>query len=279
MKYVYIIGSGHSGSTLLELLLSNSNRIFAMGEILHLGQVVDKKRLCSCGGRIADCPVWSSILEPLDKTHIELAGSIEFRRKRSKPENVNEFMELYPRFLERIRQVTACHVCTDSSKSLHRLVLLSHVQDLDLRVLYLTRHVGGVLASQMRKGRRSRQYVISWIVRNLTTLRYLKKSGLSWRHVQYEKLTEHPEDEMKEILRFLSEPFDQNGWDDFSRTRHLVEGNRIRLRHADLTIRPPSDWAGSFSALETLMYRAANSIIVTYASKLTGIHSESGLKP
>jgi hypothetical protein len=56
---VYIMGRGHSGSTILDILLGNSARIESVGE---LASGIDKPdRLCSCGGSIADCPFWRAV--------------------------------------------------------------------------------------------------------------------------------------------------------------------------------------------------------------------------
>ena len=65
---VYIVGRGHSGSTMLELLLNRSRNIAAMGEIDMLALQIyrdNKTRWvgrCSCGSRPFDCKYWRAVL-------------------------------------------------------------------------------------------------------------------------------------------------------------------------------------------------------------------------
>ena len=65
---VYIVGRGHSGSTMLELLLNRSINVAAMGEIDQLGlQIYRDHRtrwtgMCSCGQRPFECEVWKQVI-------------------------------------------------------------------------------------------------------------------------------------------------------------------------------------------------------------------------
>lgn len=65
---VYIVGRGHSGSTMLELLLNRSRNVAAMGEIDMLALQIfrdEKTRWvgqCSCGSRPFDCEIWKDVL-------------------------------------------------------------------------------------------------------------------------------------------------------------------------------------------------------------------------
>ena len=64
-KLVYITGSGHSGSTLLDLLLNGHNQITGLGEVhrFSLSFSHDIEPLnCSCGYRITSCPFWKRVI-------------------------------------------------------------------------------------------------------------------------------------------------------------------------------------------------------------------------
>ena len=73
--YVYIAALGHSGSTLLELLLGSHPRMTAVGEIYRLSvqfsraDRADRPGLCSCGKRPIDCPVWSKVAEAVKREY------------------------------------------------------------------------------------------------------------------------------------------------------------------------------------------------------------------
>lgn len=72
-KLVYIGGYGHSGSTLLEYLLTGCTELVACGEVASVIRDRLKKQQCTCGRRSEACPIWSQVLSseaPLaEKTH------------------------------------------------------------------------------------------------------------------------------------------------------------------------------------------------------------------
>lgn len=59
-KIVYIAGAGHSGTTLLDLLLGNHSRISAVGELNRLS-LTPATRRCACGELIPACPYWTRV--------------------------------------------------------------------------------------------------------------------------------------------------------------------------------------------------------------------------
>jgi len=66
--YVYIAGRGHSGSTLLELLLGAHPAIASMGELEKLSLQFARDHapypgLCSCGKRPNDCETWRAVAD------------------------------------------------------------------------------------------------------------------------------------------------------------------------------------------------------------------------
>ncbi len=72
---VYIVGRGHCGSTLLELLLNRNPDIASMGEVNLLGLQLFRdehtrwKGECSCGKRPFDCEVWRPTLNAVQKQY------------------------------------------------------------------------------------------------------------------------------------------------------------------------------------------------------------------
>lgn len=77
--YIYIAGRGHSGSTLLTLLLARHPRVVAVGELalmpLQIARDGSTKWVgeCSCGERPLDCPMWGEALR-----RIEAAEGVSF---------------------------------------------------------------------------------------------------------------------------------------------------------------------------------------------------------
>jgi Sulfotransferase family len=58
----YILSSGHSGSTLLNLLLGGHPAIVPVGEITHLPKNLALDTLCSCGTPARSCDFWQPIV-------------------------------------------------------------------------------------------------------------------------------------------------------------------------------------------------------------------------
>ncbi len=64
---VYIMSAGHSGSTLLNLLLGSHSRAIAVSELTHLPKNIAHNEMCSCGSVILECPFWSQVIRRLGK--------------------------------------------------------------------------------------------------------------------------------------------------------------------------------------------------------------------
>lgn len=64
-KYIYICAAGHSGSTLLDLLLGSHSRIASLGEIDHLSKNLALNSPCSCGEPVRECKFWKTVLTNL----------------------------------------------------------------------------------------------------------------------------------------------------------------------------------------------------------------------
>jgi hypothetical protein len=75
-KMVYIASSGHSGSTLLDLVIGSLDGVFSTGEcqflpwLIHRGNVegasLDLQNVCSCRKSFTDCSVWGEVIRSLE---------------------------------------------------------------------------------------------------------------------------------------------------------------------------------------------------------------------
>jgi len=67
-KLIYITGSGHSGSTLLDLLLNGHTHITGLGEVhrfsISFGHDIQPLK-CSCGDSITQCQFWKRVVQTL----------------------------------------------------------------------------------------------------------------------------------------------------------------------------------------------------------------------
>lgn len=66
VNYVYICSAGHSGSTLLDLLLGTHSNVETVGEISHLSKNIALNTKCTCGMPVRSCDVWGEVLNIVD---------------------------------------------------------------------------------------------------------------------------------------------------------------------------------------------------------------------
>jgi hypothetical protein len=59
---VFIMSSGHSGSTLLNLLIGAHPDAVAVGEVTHLPKNVALNTICSCGMPVRECGLWAGVI-------------------------------------------------------------------------------------------------------------------------------------------------------------------------------------------------------------------------
>ena len=67
IKYIYICSAGHSGSTLLDLLLGSHSQIESLGEIIHLAKNISLNTQCTCGEPVRSCLVWKQVVSILNE--------------------------------------------------------------------------------------------------------------------------------------------------------------------------------------------------------------------
>lgn len=79
-KVIYIFGAGHSGSTLLDVLLSTHSEIQGVGEVHRLSLQPDSRE-CGCGKTIANCHYWAPVID----LYLKRANSINLQAKNTFP--------------------------------------------------------------------------------------------------------------------------------------------------------------------------------------------------
>jgi len=163
---VFIIGAGHSGSTLLAKSLNAHSRIFSLSEISNFEEDIKRDfSLCGCSSPIKECPFWEqvnadlanilgygikdrprefnlrinkhSILDKLvHRAERTLAYGLNIRSRffRSRLKNIR-------RLFETLFDLTQADVLVDSSKSAKRAYLLKKYfhPEYNIRVIHLVR--------------------------------------------------------------------------------------------------------------------------------------------
>jgi hypothetical protein len=275
ISIVYIMGSGRSGSTLLDRLLGMHEGLVSLGELqnaVYHGWM--QGAYCSCGAPSRDCPFWGTFF----KRWIERFGDrldewlkLQWRFElpayklliRAKPDEADADWQTYRRYataaFEILTELAGDRILVDSSKTPSRALRLADL-GMDLRLVHLVRDGRGV-AWSIKKSfdknleggiertimpRSALRTALFWVVRNRhceTVMRQLKDHR-SLR-LRYEDLVADPARRLDEIQERLDLPH-VPGETLLAQTRprseiHLIAGNRMRMQDK-IKIKPDLEW-------------------------------------
>jgi Sulfotransferase family len=279
---LYIAGWGRSGSTLAERLLAEVEGVTLLGEVTHLWERgVRQNQLCACELPFHECPFWSAVgqrafggWDRVDLDRIaELTARVDRQRRlprtvRRRPDagtraDVVEYAGWFRAVYAAAQHVSGATVLVDSSKEIPTAVTLSHLDDLDLRVLHIVRDARGVAHSWAKVVARPEadgepmprfspaRSTALWMSGNLTV------QGLAWRgtpltRMRYEDLVAAPVQAVARVWRALDLPGEPTlpMADDHSislRPCHSVAGNPMRFRTGLTQLRADDAWRTEMS--------------------------------
>ena len=224
-KLAYIGGYGRSGSTLLEYLLTVHPEIVACGEVKRHLRRFGRRKTCTCGSIMKDCPVWSP-----------------FQHKKGKLKGWDH-EQLTPALLEHVSPDYA--VMIDSSKTAWGTLLapfrLRRRLGKDLLLVHLVRDPRGVCWSVMRttrpptKARKnlpaSLRAALGWTWANLASEMFGRLYPTQYVRLRYEDIVRARGDIIGEVLKRLDlrPPPDLDTLESYD-NRHQLYGNTMRFR-------------------------------------------------
>lgn len=247
---LYIMGTGRSGSTILEIVLAGVAGIHGAGELFDvIEDGLQRNALCSCGQPFDRCPVWQPVsraLAPLAPDPI--AATAQFRRIEWHRGCLQSWLSprplpaLYARYqrtlLDALRATTGAATLIDSSKYAGRALALRQLLGEDLKVVWLLRSPAGILQS-FRKPNQDEQRPKSLLSAFTYVLLVTLCCRLAQARLGPQCLVLHYEDFMASPQRELRGLGDWSGI-DFSHVQqriasgedfdvgHLLTANRLR---------------------------------------------------
>ncbi len=280
-KVIYILGYGHSGSTLLDIILGHHDRIVSVGELAEFDPCADASRAqCSCGRTHRQCAFWRRIAErfqgallcrdtafqTLPPTYFDnwsspISWHRLFHQHRQSSARYRKYQNDLRAIYQFILELSGCPVVVDSSKSPCRAASLAWLRPaIDVRFIHLVRDGRAVSWSMIRKrqrkgkapltSRQQRQVLLrtlcGWIMVNLQAELVGRQLGRGrYLRIRYEDLFADQPWFFNRVAGIIGEDLDGLlrivASGGELKTGHIVAGNKIR-RQARVTLRPDLEW-------------------------------------
>ena len=227
IKIIYILGSGHSGSTLLDIYLGSALGGESLGEIIWINQWIDKrnKRRCPCGEKLNECQLWgpalSGWLADIDPQGLSSYKALQpnfetpkspslymlSRQKKIRSTDFIKYEELTYLLFKNIQSVNTAQYIVDSPKFPPRAFALLNNPYLDVFIIHLIKDPRAIAYSAIKRKKTSKtinprwalppdiwHLSLCWLMNNMQSDAIVKEAGdkRSLR-VKYQDFALHPE--------------------------------------------------------------------------------------
>ncbi len=259
---IYILGGGHSGSTLLDFIISTSSEVYGVGELSFLDQYIGTApasykltmgRTCTCGEHMDDCPFWKSVSIGPDENIVKIESFLEsfkiFLNILNPYEHLFQFKvkigknkKVYDKIFDAAQKIKPdIKYLLDSSKDprrLYELIQDESIPNRNIWIIHLVRDGRGYIHSHQKSTRKTQglkvrttpYYVSEWLLINIISKIMIKKYRLNAFHISYDMFCQNP----KSILSFLTDWLNISSTDvlrEINQTeRHNIHGNLLRFK-------------------------------------------------
>jgi len=259
---VFIAGLGHSGSTLLSLLLGSQKDFSSLGEVNILieksrrNKYLKKydKRPCSCGKLPTYCDVWGSFKKYLTE------------------DTKLSYNELYAKLLEIHQQKSGGSTIIDASKNFNHLKkIVSGLDEVGISksqfyVIHLTKDVRNYTYSMLRRGESESiintfKHFRNWTKRNRKVEQYLKENEIQTLNIGYEELALSTDLVFKKLFDFLGYKPVEGKISVISDPGHVIFGNKMK-NNDSIKIKYDYYWLndGNLNLYYSLLYPFINKL-------------------
>ena len=209
-KIIYIIGTGHSGSTLLDLLLSSSKQVMGLGELKYTKLFIEnidpdntrpeKEFVDDTMKRPEESAFWKHVVLGLNPDVMYDPTKGFFRRLGlffSKEYLQTEKNILSRAFKQAKQEKKDLSYIVDSSNDLLRLLLLNRIRGIEVIPVHLMRDGRGVVNSFEKIDRHWLSTYIGWLLNNLI-IRFIVRTKVS-----YDDLARNPDKTLQKLASKL----------------------------------------------------------------------------
>lgn len=302
-RVLVVVGSGRSGSTLLEAALGDVPGVEALGEVVHLPErALRDDELCACGRAFSACPFWTGVGKrafdgwdrvPADELvalrhevvrtrHLPrlLAGSPTSAGRRRRDALAGRLEALYRAAAEE----SGARLLVDSSKMPAWAALVAHA-GVDLHLLHVVRDPRGVAYSLGKEVPRPEAGGTDLMHRSTPARSALwwsafelAASALAVRHpgrlttVRYEDFVADPRGTVRRVLAATGLAVTDADLEHVTDsgvvlgTHHQVAGNPVRFTSGPVAVRADEAWRSSLAPRD----RRTVALLTTGVRRLRG---------
>jgi hypothetical protein len=279
---VYVLSTGRSGSTLLELLLGSSENTWTLGEAQILPwELKENRHPCGCGAPVAECDFWREVLPdipvgegsyPIEHFRESHTSSKAFRwhilssllfghRDASMRAGIREYGDVNAKYFSEVRAEAENRTdneirwLVDASKDHYRLLWLDASDRFDLRVVFLTKSPQAYAYSRIKSSNTARlkmtsHATVSWTLINALMYFVCRQRFQSrFIHLHYRDLAANPDAHRSWFQKWLDTPFPT--WHPTvirEYGNHGIAGNQMRWSNDP--IRLDEAWTHQLTSLE-----------------------------
>lgn len=269
LNLIYIAGTPRCGSTLLELLLSGSDNVFALGEFRDAGLHLEEDHICHCGEKLRTCPFWCHALEGIWHSQHPVWAELGKLTDRwglcnsshlwsDRMRGVSDaFLSEVGRLYSTVAKTSSSHVLVDATKGAYYLYLLSQIPELSVFCIHLVRDPCAVAYSIYKRKRTGiPQYcraspvsaALEWAAKNLHISAAIRRARIPYVQIKYLDFTTDPQNTRNAVFRKmgLAQPAGVDLSRLFAQTNnHAIGGSPSSYSQEKSRIIPDRSWQSS----------------------------------
>lgn len=269
INLIYILSSGRSGSTILDMLLGSCTDLWTTGELMMLDYELKNEHLpCGCGIIIPDCDFWGSIVTRIqleDNTLLEKSAVFRneygggklirwnyireiFSKKTSETfkSNARSYGEKNKQLIrminEKANSIKNVKYIVDSSKDLYRLFSLHSSGLFNIKVIHLLKSPHAFAYSMTKPELKISKTVrtsMRWTVENYLVQKMVKNHipANNYCIIKYEELAKQPEETLLYLQKKLDLDTELKPNSDLGTTQsHGIAGNIARFNTQQIKV-------------------------------------------
>jgi len=260
---ILLIGAGHSGSTLMDLIMGSHSQIFGVGELSYFSRLYRADSPCGCGPFLDQCTFWREVFEGIDFSRLPLVYQPKkdflFHGDHYYSDgnilDAKRYLDTLEDVYRNVIKVSGKKVIFDSSKNPDRARLITDSDRFDVMVVHLVRDGRGVLFSNTKRKKTALGIIWHWITVNIKSeiVKLRNKSGKNIT-VLYKDLVSHPDKVFRHVLSVQELSFEDSMLHFQKETNHQVGGNGPVKEKADSKLRMDIEWKQNLPLHSRLLF-------------------------